>query len=118
MFLKKFNFGFTLMEMLIVVTIIGILSAIVVPRLQSNVNDARESRFDAERARINTQLELFNFLNGYYPIQMSNEHWSNPESGCMCQYTYFFPEGVPTGSVYGTPWNYDNILGRITEEDN
>lgn len=118
MFLKKLNFGFTLMEMLIVVTIIGILSAIVVPRLQSNVNDARESRFDAERARINTQLELFNFLNGYYPIQMSNEHWSNPESGCMCQYTYFFPEGVPTGSVYGTPWNYDNVLGRITGEDN
>lgn len=105
--------GFTLLEMLIVVTIIGILSAVVVPRLQSNVNDSKAARHLAEVSRINTQIELFHFLNGYYPVSMDNENWSNSENGCMCHYTYFFPEGVPTANVYGNAFNYDSIQGRV-----
>ncbi|RAP27158.1 hypothetical protein DID74_01070 [Candidatus Marinamargulisbacteria bacterium SCGC AG-333-B06] len=106
--------GFTLMEMLIVVTIIGILSSIIIPKLHTNINQSKQANYLAEVARINTQIELFNFLNGYYPISMDNENWSNTETGCKCQYTYFFPEGVPTSNIYGNPWVYDNILGRVS----
>lgn len=111
---KRDQQGFTLMEMLIVVTIIGILSAIVIPRFITSSSQAKASAYEAERQLINSQLELYYFINDAYPDEMTNEAWgtSDSDGNGTIDYMEYFPEGVPEKSVYGTAWSITN--GRVT----
>ncbi len=59
--------AFTLVEMLLVVTIIGILAAIVIPKMVGRSEQAREVAAKADIASIKTQLDAFEVDNGYYP---------------------------------------------------
>lgn len=60
--------GFTLVELLIVVTILGILVAMVVPRLAGRTEQARAARAEADvRGNIALALDLFELDTGRYP---------------------------------------------------
>ena len=62
------NKGFTLVELLIVVTILGVLVAMVVPRLAGRTQQARQARAEADvKANIVLALDLFELDNGRYP---------------------------------------------------
>jgi general secretion pathway protein G len=99
--------GFTLMEMLIVVTIIGILAAIVLPRFITSASSGRKAAHRQMRTTINSQLETFYFINDVYPAAMTNEAWSVGDAN----YLYYFPEGVPTTCNAGGALTLNN--GRI-----
>ena len=51
--------GFTLVEILIVVIILGILAAIVIPQFTEASNDARESALTSDLQTVRSQLELY-----------------------------------------------------------
>lgn len=51
--------GFTLVEILIVVIILGILAAIVIPQFTEASNDARESQLKSDLQTLRSQLELY-----------------------------------------------------------
>ncbi len=53
------NKGFTLVEILIVVIILGILAAIVIPQFTEASNDARESSLASDLQTMRSQLELY-----------------------------------------------------------
>lgn len=53
------NKGFTLVEILIVVIILGILAAIVIPQFTEASNDARESALQSDLQTARSQLELY-----------------------------------------------------------
>jgi general secretion pathway protein G len=59
--------GFTLIEIMVVVFIIGILLAIVAPRLISRTDDARVIKAKAQIKNFETALKLFKIDNGFYP---------------------------------------------------
>jgi len=60
--------GFTLVEILIVVVILGILAAIVVPQFTNAANDARDGNIATQVSTIESQLELWAAQNnGSYP---------------------------------------------------
>ncbi|GBE05513.1 MAG TPA: type II secretion system protein GspG [Nitrospirae bacterium] len=59
--------GFTLIEIMVVVFIIGILVAIVAPRLISRTDDARVVEAQAQIMNFETALKLFKIDNGFYP---------------------------------------------------
>jgi general secretion pathway protein G len=101
--------GFTLMEMLIVVTIIGILAAIVLPRILTSSSLTRKAAHRQERTTINSQLESYNFLYEQYPSGMTNASWNEP--GTSTGYKDFFPDGVPTTCNQTASWAIDT--GRI-----
>jgi len=61
--------GFTLIELLLVVVIIGILAAIVVPKLTGRAEDARIGATQATMTNIRTALSLYEVDNGRYPTQ-------------------------------------------------
>ena len=63
------NQGFTLIELLLVVVIIGILAAIVVPKLTGRAEDARIGATQATMTNIRTALSLYEVDNGKYPTQ-------------------------------------------------
>jgi general secretion pathway protein G len=53
------NKGFTLVEILIVVIILGILAAIVIPQFTEASNDARESALASDLQTMRSQVELY-----------------------------------------------------------
>jgi general secretion pathway protein G len=59
--------GFTLVELLLVLTILAILAGIVVPRIAVRGEQARETAAKAEIANLSTALTMFELDNGYYP---------------------------------------------------
>lgn len=65
--------GFTLVEILIVVVILGILAAIVIPQFSSASESARASSLKSTLQTVRSQLELFQVQhNGQYPYAMAN----------------------------------------------
>ncbi|HZN61808.1 MAG TPA: type II secretion system major pseudopilin GspG [Planctomycetota bacterium] len=61
--------GFTLIELLLVVVIIGILAAIVVPKLTGRTEDAQISATEATMTNVMTALRMYEMDNGRYPTQ-------------------------------------------------
>ena len=73
---RKRKTGFTLVEILIVVVILGILAAIVIPQFTNASESARVSSLSSTLQTIRSQLELYQVQhNGDYPTLA--ELWGN-----------------------------------------
>lgn len=59
--------GFTLIEIMIVVVILGILAAIVVPKIINRPDEARLVKAKQDVLAIESALELYKLDNGFYP---------------------------------------------------
>jgi general secretion pathway protein G len=60
-------FGFTLIEVLVVVAILAILAAIVVPRIMDRPDEAKRVAAKADIGAIVQSLKLYRLDNGFYP---------------------------------------------------
>lgn len=59
--------GFTLIEVLVVVVILGILAALVVPRIMDRPDEAKRVAAKADVNAIAQALKLYRLDNGFYP---------------------------------------------------
>jgi general secretion pathway protein G len=59
--------GFTLIEVMVVVVILGLLAAIIVPKVMSRPDEARAVAAKADLAAINQALKLYRLDNTFYP---------------------------------------------------
>ena len=64
---RSFQRAFTLVELMLVVTIIGILAALVVPKMVGRSEQARQTAARSDIAAYSTGLDAFEVDNGYYP---------------------------------------------------
>jgi general secretion pathway protein G len=64
MFVRKSKSGFTLVEILIVVIILGILAAIVIPQFTNASQDARKSSLTSQLQTLRSQIELYKLQHG------------------------------------------------------
>ena len=97
--------GFTLVEILLVVTIIGILAALVIPKIAGSSERARVTAATADiNGGIKSALGQYEVDNGFYPkslqdliVQPSNaKNWHGP---------YFDPPKLPI-DPWGNPYIY------------
>src|SRR5690606_1293043 len=59
--------GFTLLEIMVVVVIIGLLAAIVAPNLIGNIDTAEVNAAKSELGQVRTQLDIYCMDNYRYP---------------------------------------------------
>jgi len=64
---KRSTRGFTLIEILIVVVILGILAAIVIPQFSSASQEASISSVRSQLQTLRSQVELYRVQNNEYP---------------------------------------------------
>jgi len=97
--------GFTLIEILLVMTIIAILAAIVIPKMVGRSEQARQTAAHADLSSIKTALDAYEVDNGFYPkslqdlIQQPNNarNWHGPYLETLPQdpwgnpYVYSYP---------------------------
>ena len=63
----KKSAGFTLIEVMVVVVILGILAAIIVPKIMSRPEQARIVKVKQDILAIQSALDLYKLDNGIYP---------------------------------------------------
>src|ERR1700733_9200630 len=75
--LKKRNKGFTIVELLIVIVVIGILALLVITTYSGIQAKARNAKRQTDIQSLQTQLEAFFSQNGYYPslTDMNSSTW-------------------------------------------
>ena len=64
--MKRNNDGFTLLEIMLVVTIIALLLGAAIYKLGGNVEYSRHVRISSDIQGINTQLKLYESMNGFF----------------------------------------------------
>ena len=75
--LKKRNQGFTIVELLIVIVVIGILALLVITTYSGIQAKARNSKRQTDVQAVQTQLEAYFAQNGHYPslTDMNSSSW-------------------------------------------
>ncbi len=64
---KLNNRGFTLIELMVVIIILGILAGLIIPRIMGRPEQARRMKARVQIESIETALKLYKLDNGYYP---------------------------------------------------
>ena len=61
--------GFTLIEIMVVIAILGILAALIVPKIMSRPDEARRVAAKQDIGTVMQALKLYRLDNGRYPTQ-------------------------------------------------
>lgn len=96
--------GFSLMELLAVVTILGIIAALVIPRVTSSSDTAKAKTNLHNKANINSAVERWYIATGSWP--------ANDLSDIGADTTYF-PSGIPTNPVDNSAYALNATTKRV-----
>src|SRR5688500_4317266 len=102
------RFAFSLMELLAVVTILGIIAALVIPRLVSGGDKAKDKTCLHNRAELNISVERYYMHNGAWPADDLSDIAGDVD---------YFPEGIPLCPVSGAPYRLDPATHRVLGHD-
>jgi general secretion pathway protein G len=64
---KRGDRGFTLIELMVVIVILGILAGLIIPRIMGRPDEARRAKARMQIESIETALKLYKLDSGNYP---------------------------------------------------
>jgi type II secretion system protein G len=102
----KSSKGYTLIELLIVVLILGALAIIVVPRIPEGAQKAKVNSCRTNVRLLNSQIEIYKLNTGSWPTTLTEVTEDND----------YFPDGPPQCPFGGT-YIYNSITHRIDMHD-
>jgi general secretion pathway protein G len=94
--------GFSLLELLAVVVILGIIALVVIPRINFSAATARENSCFQNKAEINAAVERYHFDNGTLATVAQLD---DPD---------YFPDGLPICPETSAAYALDGTTGRVT----
>ena len=97
--MKKTQSGFTLIELMIVVAIIGILAAVAIPQYQNYIARTQVTRALGEIAALKTSVEE-QLMRGVYPSTNASVGFSGTSLGTVV--VSFTSAGVGAGTLTST----------------
>ncbi len=100
--------AFSLMELIAVVTILGVIAALVLPRVITNLDDAKEKTCNHNRTEINITVER------YY---IHNDEWPDDDLSDIGADEDYFPDGLPACPVSGQSYRLDPTTHRVVGHD-
>lgn len=100
--------GFTLLELLAVVAILGIIASVVVPRLGNQSQKTKATACDVQRGNIEVQAQLW-FRN--------RARWPARDLSDIGDTADYFPDGLPVCPVDGSPYSFDASSERVVAHD-
>jgi prepilin-type N-terminal cleavage/methylation domain-containing protein len=103
-YVNKSRRGFSLLELLAVVTILGIIAAIIVPRVTVSSSTAKTKVRDHHKATINAAVERFYVDNNAWPANDLSDIGANIN---------YFPDGLPANPVDGTAYTLNATTHRV-----
>lgn len=113
---RRHRRGFTLIEVMVVIVILGVLAALVVPRVMSRPDEARVVAAKQDIATIMQALKLYRLDNRRYPTteQGLRALVERPTSAPLPENWKPYLERLPT-DPWGTPYQYLNpgIRGEV-----
>jgi general secretion pathway protein G len=65
--MRRSSRGFTLIELMVVIVILGILAGLIIPRIMGRPDEARQTKARIQIEGIETALKLYRLDNGFYP---------------------------------------------------
>ena len=98
--------GFTLVELLVVVLILGALAAIAIPRISQSAETAKINACKTNVDLINSQIELYYAEKGEWPKKLDD----------VLDDEDYFPDGPPVCPL-GTDYSYSDTNHRVAEHD-
>jgi len=99
--------GFTLLELLLVITLIGALVLVSITRIAESSVSAKEKTCYHHRAQISSALERYIATTGNLPTALSDVDTDD-----------YFPGGIPTCPVTGSTYSLNTTTHRIESHTN
>jgi len=105
--------AFTIIELMVVITIIGILASLVAPKFMGKLETAKVKTTKAQMQMFSTALDSFNLDTGRYPTETEGLKvlWGKPKDIKGYDGPYL-PKPV-ADDAWGNPYIY-----KITSDDN
>lgn len=120
--------GFTLVELVVVVLVLGIIASVAAPKMFDTAGDARDNSTTQSLAVLRDAIELHRAQNGAYPGDLTTE--ADFKADLVPFIKGAFPKNQVTAAAndatvsvlaLGTPlsasgaqdWKYDNVSGEF-----
>jgi type II secretory pathway pseudopilin PulG len=119
--------GFTSLDALIALCLIGILTGIVIPKYQRVAHEAQKVALKTGLSNIRTSITLFRMLNGRNPdslheliekdVMLPARIGTGPYADSIFKQKYLLPQAIDTkGNMldsFGNPFLYDSVQAEV-----
>jgi len=108
--MKKNERGFTFIELMVVLVILGVLATMIVPRIMGRPEEARRVKAKIDIQNLETALKLYQLDNGEYPTTEQGLQ-ALVEPPAVGELARSWREGgyLEKGRVPLDPWGYEYV---------
>lgn len=102
--------GFTLIELMVVIVILGILAGLIIPRIMGRPDEARSAKARLQIESLETALKLYKLDNGSYPTTEQGLR-ALVEAPAVGGLSKSWRQGgyLEKGNVPKDPWDHDFV---------